>query len=704
MKILNNPASRSNSFVYGSLILLFSLLLSADPVISFSVQKHEKLPEKYQNFLDLTEYIMLPQERDVFFKLSTDRERDVFMDIFWKQRDPTPGTPENEYREKHKQLFEEATRKYGYGTSRPGWMTDMGRIYIILGPPASIERFEATHGLYPAQVWYYYGDSRKGLPGHFGLIFFQRDAAGEYKLYDPVSDGPASLMVETRHADPTEFRSIYQSLHEIAPTLAPISVSLIVGYTPVDFQPTPENTILLAEIYESPKKDINPTYATHFLNYKGMVSTEYLTDYIANETQISTITDPVTGMNFVHFTFAPQHLTVNYYEPKDQYYCNFNLDVSLRQGESVIHQYSKEFPIYFDPENYRFITRSGITLEDMFPVAQGHYDLTILVRNLVGKEFSVFESPLFVFPENEAGIESLCFGYDLQDFKSDAHYPFKIRDKKLIVDPKNTFGKLENIYFVTTLRNVTPELWESGRLEAEVAAIGKEAEEKKTFSIPLSRFPFHNTIEISQMIQGGELSPDYYEMHCSLINENKEEMDRRKMPFIVSPSDNIAHPVAHAKGTKNSDQYVFMYMLADQYARMEKHTRALEYFEKAYKLNPGYRQGLVKFANFLFARNDFQRILDLVEPLAGTSDSEFEYYLLKGKALMGMGRYTQAIESLQAGNEIYNSDIGLLNSLGICYYRTGRFNQALEALNSSIRMDPDQPETRKLIEQIEKNK
>jgi hypothetical protein len=42
-------------------------------------------------------------------------------------------------------------------------MTDMGRIYIILGAPASIESSELTRGIYPCQVWYYYGDKAKGL-------------------------------------------------------------------------------------------------------------------------------------------------------------------------------------------------------------------------------------------------------------------------------------------------------------------------------------------------------------------------------------------------------------------------------------------------------------------------------------------------------------------------------------------------------------
>ena len=59
-------------------------------------------------------------------------------------------------------------------------------MYVILGPPVSIERIEAAQGIYPAHVWSYYGDREKGLPTHFSIVFFQRGGGGEFKLYDPV--------------------------------------------------------------------------------------------------------------------------------------------------------------------------------------------------------------------------------------------------------------------------------------------------------------------------------------------------------------------------------------------------------------------------------------------------------------------------------------------------------------------------------------
>ena len=65
-------------------------------------------------------YIITPKERDVFLKLASDKERDIFIDAFWKQRDPTPGTPKNEFREEHYRRIGYANRMLGRGTPTPG--------------------------------------------------------------------------------------------------------------------------------------------------------------------------------------------------------------------------------------------------------------------------------------------------------------------------------------------------------------------------------------------------------------------------------------------------------------------------------------------------------------------------------------------------------------------------------------------------------
>jgi len=120
-------------------ILLITLLLF--PFLLYSKKKTE-LPPKYKKWIEEeVVYIITPKEREVFYQLETDAQRDRFIEEFWRQRDPTPGTPRNEFKEEHYRRIEYANKWFGRGTPIPGWKTDRGRVYIILGEPIFRQTF-----------------------------------------------------------------------------------------------------------------------------------------------------------------------------------------------------------------------------------------------------------------------------------------------------------------------------------------------------------------------------------------------------------------------------------------------------------------------------------------------------------------------------------------------------------------------------------
>ena len=82
-------------------------------------------------------WIITSEEESAFKKLSNDAERDTFIEGFWLRRDPTPDTAENEYKEEHYRRIAYANEHFAAGM--PGWRTDRGRIYIMFGPPDSID-------------------------------------------------------------------------------------------------------------------------------------------------------------------------------------------------------------------------------------------------------------------------------------------------------------------------------------------------------------------------------------------------------------------------------------------------------------------------------------------------------------------------------------------------------------------------------------
>jgi GWxTD domain-containing protein len=82
-------------------------------------------------------YIVSDAERIAFLSLQSGHERERFIEQFWLRRDPTPGTPVNEFKEEHYRRIAYANERFASGI--PGWRTDRGRVYISLGPPDEIE-------------------------------------------------------------------------------------------------------------------------------------------------------------------------------------------------------------------------------------------------------------------------------------------------------------------------------------------------------------------------------------------------------------------------------------------------------------------------------------------------------------------------------------------------------------------------------------
>jgi GWxTD domain-containing protein len=99
-------------------------------------------------------YLASEAEKAAYLNLTSDAERYEFIERFWQQRDPSPGTTKNEFRDEH-------YRRIAYSNARfhavePGWKTDRGRIYITCGPPDQIESHPSGDGKSgPFEIWIY---------------------------------------------------------------------------------------------------------------------------------------------------------------------------------------------------------------------------------------------------------------------------------------------------------------------------------------------------------------------------------------------------------------------------------------------------------------------------------------------------------------------------------------------------------------------
>ena len=159
-------------------------------------EKHDlkSLAEKYQDFYDIVKVIITPEEEEVFFRLESEFQRDAFIERFWRVRDPSAGTPKNEYKDEYDRRIEHVEKHYGRGTPRKGRQTDRGRMYLLLGEPMNVKTFVWTQEAYPAELWWFHANPRLGVPPFFYLLFFKRNGVGEFRLYSPLVDTPTALL------------------------------------------------------------------------------------------------------------------------------------------------------------------------------------------------------------------------------------------------------------------------------------------------------------------------------------------------------------------------------------------------------------------------------------------------------------------------------------------------------------------------------
>jgi tetratricopeptide (TPR) repeat protein len=461
----------------------------------------------------------------------------------------------------------------------------------------------------------------------------------------------------------------------------------------------------MAAILESPKKGLDVRYATHFLNYRGVVSTEYLTNYMKSESAVAVLLDPQTGLAYCDFAMSPERLSLDYYEPKDEYSGNFLVDVNLRAGETVVMQYSKEYPLTIPGDQIKNTEGMGISIADSFPVVAGKSRLTVLLRNTIGKEFSVLEHDIEV-PASDGPPRLLApvFGAKTESSPAGAHVPFQAEGRKLQVDPKNTFAQADEISYIFSIAGLTRKLWESGSVGIAIKGASPAAPYEKNMTLPLSGRPFGRSLVITQTLGASDFPPDYYEMTLALRDGDGNVVAETTGQFIVSPFKTLAHPFIASKAFSLNNIFMYHYMVAYQYSQVGQAAKARSAYARALDLNPGFSGKIPEYAAFLIKQKSYADALALLDRIKDEANLRFQFALLKGQALAGLERYDEAILSLLEGNKIYNSDAGLLATLGTCYYKTGDSVKALEALKASLRLNTEQAAVKALIQEIEAKK
>ncbi|HJS74560.1 MAG TPA: GWxTD domain-containing protein, partial [Vicinamibacteria bacterium] len=381
-------------------------------------ERLERLPPQLRKWLEEeVVYVISDAEKDLFLSLETQEERARFIEAFWRVRDPDPATKENEFETEHYRRLDYASRTLSKETARPGWKTDRGRMYIILGEPRQLTRFESQNEVVQCELWVYAAQPEKGLPSSFNLLFFRRRAVGEYELYNPVLHGPNALMTGHQYTPAADTDQALQVLQGISPDLARASLTLDLS-EPVDFvsrRPAFGTDILLARIEESPKRNVRTDYAEAYLRYGNRVSAEYSFRFVSSESGFTVLYGP-ESTPFVHFTveLLPENFALQLAEDGSRYYTTLDVTREVRTMEDhLVLVDEEEVSLELPPDEFQKGARLPFAFQDTFPLVPGAYRVSVMLRNRAVHQFTVAEGLLEMAPlkEDQPDLGGLIVGY-----------------------------------------------------------------------------------------------------------------------------------------------------------------------------------------------------------------------------------------------------------------------------------------------------
>jgi GWxTD domain-containing protein len=587
-----------------------------------------KLPPRYDQWLNQkVVYIITDEERKAFQQLQTDRERDQFIQDFWDVRNPQRGSGHNPYKQEIEQRIEYANAHFGRMTNTPGWMTDMGRAYIVLGKPISTHAFVGYGQIYPLELWSYANNTGDpSLPPFFNLLFFQPEGIEEYRFYRPFMDGPMKLV---RGSNFNSNGDVYRFLMPLGGDVARAAFTLMPS-GPIDtqtFQPDLASDMLVSKIQNLQNDTFNVRRIRAMRALRGEVrSYLLLTQDRPLQMDSFALPDPA-GQYWLDYVVAIDREEMGV-PAKNGTDLDLRIDYHLKTPDGALIMEDSEQRAYpaFDigPQGKTF---QPFELANRLPILPGKYRLEVEVVNRQAGRIYKGTRAISVAAAGDPALRGpLLAGSVAKLERPDGITPFEYYGVAFHPSAKRVFLSREPLTILYELEQ-PPASQASYHVDYVLANVS-DRNARRTLSDTVAPEQFHDgrLLKSKTMPLAGLDSGQYDLVLTVRRSAGGPVLASANLPIKIE-NDQPAAPLYLSANSRNMGRPgVGPYLRALEASAQKDDADAIRYLQQAVKDNPGNRYAGQFLVQLYFRRRNFGSIADLYHqfgmvPFKGSSET-----------------------------------------------------------------------------------
>ena len=455
--------------------------------------------------------------------------------------------------------------------------------------------------------------------------------------------------------------------------------------------------IMLARIEESPKRAIRTDYADAWLRYGNRVSADYSFNFVPSRSSFAVLAEP-SGTPLVQFSIEldPQNFALETDEEQSKFYTTLDVTVEARaSGGALVVANDREVYLELKPSQVQQIRSYPFAYQDDFPLIPGDYTVTVVLRNRVLHQYTVAEKELHVPVPDAArpGLVDVILAYEAKDavgeIREDEVRTFQVGSLRFQPASENIFVIGDTLHVVAQAFGAKP----GHKVDFELRS---GAEAVRSISSPvLANGMVADQIRLDNLVGGN------YELSARLLSPAGEALSEKKVPVTLSPRSVATRPgFIYRRGFNTQAPGLIPFVRGEQLWSLGRFEEAKVELERAVAASPQLAPAKWKLANAYLREQKPDEALALLRPLEASFQSQYEVVAGLGFGLYLKGDCAAAVPYLESARKLRPPDTLLLNATGDCHRLLGNAEQAREAFQRSLELDPNQPEIKGHLESL----